>query len=138
MKTLLAVLSSLLFLGSTPAVLAAIPSLVGTWDVQAEGAFMLHGAAPGKYTHWSKGQTKITGVAQVLSQNGRVIKGILKLPKGTEPFIAVIGTDGKFYLTDEDGFLDGRFVNKNRMEGVYRHANSADSVVCNSVWTRRK
>lgn len=138
MKTLLVVISSLLFLAGAPAVLAGAPSLVGTWDVNAEGAVMLHGAVPGKYTHWSKGQVKITGTAQVLSQKGSVIKGVLKLPKIPEPFIAVIGADGGLHLVDEDGFADYRMVTKNRLEGVYRHATAADSVVCNSVWTRRK
>ena len=140
MKTLLVLVASVILLASSSAVFAgtSVPSLVGTWDVKAEGAYMSHGGASGKYTHWSKGQTKLTAVVEVLSQDGRVIRGIFKGPKKNEPFIAVIGYDGNLYLADEDGGLDGRIVNKNRIEAIYRHVTPQDTVISASVWTRRK
>jgi hypothetical protein len=139
MKSLFVSIASLFLLGSSPAVFAGVPSLVGTWDIKAEGAIMLHGSSsPGKYTHWSKGQTTLTGTAEVLSQDGRTIKGVFKLSKTPEPFIAVIGRDGNLHLVDDDGFADYRIVNNGRLEGVYRHVTAADSVICNSVWTREK
>ena len=80
----------------------------------------------------------MTGVAEVLSQNDRVIRGVFKMPGIAEPFSAVIGYDGNIHLVDEDGFADYRLVNKNRLEGVYRHVTPEDSVICVSIWTRRK
>jgi hypothetical protein len=137
MKILLVVISSFVVLSSST-LFAGVPSLLGTWKIQADGAVMLHGASLGKYTHWTKGQTKLTGTAQVLSQTDRTIKGVFHMPKGDEPFIGVIGYDGGLHLVDDDGFADYRIVNKKKLEGVYRHVTATDSVICNSIWTRVK
>lgn len=140
MKILLSLASVVLFLLNTPAALAGsgIPSLVGTWDTKAEGALMVHGTGAGKNTHWTKNQSTMNAVIEVTSQNGRVINGVFKSPKMTEPFVAVIGFDKTLHLADGDGFLDGRIVNKNTIEIIYRHVTAKDAVVAVGVWTRRK
>ena len=98
---------------------------------------MVHGKGTGDFTHWSKGQKSLVGEVRITSQEGRVIRGVFK-SKVEEPFVAVIGLDKKLYLADQDGMLDGRIVNKNTIEVVYRHVSAKDTVVAAGVWTRKK
>jgi hypothetical protein len=111
--------------------------LVGTWSVKSEGALMAHGKGAGEFTHWTKGQKTLVGEVRITSQEGRVVRGVFTSKK-PEPFIGVIGLDKKLYLADEDGTLDGRIVNKNTIEVIYRHVSAKDTVVAVGVWTRKK
>jgi hypothetical protein len=139
MKIHLCLVFSTLVVLNLPAVIAApaVPSLVGTWSTKSEGAFMAHGKSAGEFTHWTKGQKTLVGEVRITSQEGRVIRGVFTSKK-TEPFVGVIGMDKKLYLADQDGTLDGRIVNKNTIEIIYRHVSAKDTVVAVGVWTRKK
>lgn len=118
---------------------SGIPNLVGTWIVKAEGAVMIKSGAAGVKTHHSGELSTLTAEAVVTRQEGRVLHGTFKSPKATENFIAVIGADNKsFYYADEDGFIEGKIVGKDRMDVIYRHVTSNDTVVGVGTWTRKK
>ncbi len=116
-----------------------IPNLMGTWIVKADGGVVSKGSSPGAKTHHSGEFSTLTAEATVTKQQGRVLHGTFKSPKATEGFVAVIGNDNKsFYYADEDGLIDGKIVNKDKLEVVYRHVSSADTVVAVGIWTRKK
>ena len=116
-----------------------IPNLVGTWTVHAEGAVLLKGALAGAKTHHRGEFSTLNAEAVVTKQQGRVLHGTFKSPRATEKFIAVIAVDNKsFYLADEDGFMEGQISSKNRINVIYRHSTSADTVVAVGTWTRNK
>jgi hypothetical protein len=118
---------------------SGIPNLVGTWTVKAEGSVMTKGGAPAAKTHHSGEISTLTAEVVVTSQQGRVLHGTFKSARATEDFVAVIGMDNKsFYYADEDGFLEGKIVNKDRLDVVYRHVTPADTVVGVGTWTRKK
>ena len=118
---------------------SGIPNLVGTWIVNAEGGVIAKGDAPGAKTHHSGEFSTLTAEAVVTKQQGRVLHGIFKSPKATENFVAVIGTDNKsFYYVDEDGFIDGKIISKDKLDVVYRHVTPTDSVIGVGTWTRKK
>ena len=118
---------------------SAIPSLVGTWIVNAEGAVLSKGGDPRAKTHHSGELSTLTAEAVVTSQQGRVLHGTFKSPRATESFIAVIGMDNtSFYYADEDGFIEGKIVGKDRMDVVYRHITPTDTVMGVGTWTRKK
>jgi hypothetical protein len=97
------------------------------------------GNASGSKTHHSGEFSTLTAEAVVTKQQGRVLHGIFKSPKATENFIAVIGPDNKrFYYADEDGTTEGRIVNKDKMEMIYRHATPSDTVVGVGTWIRKQ
>lgn len=116
-----------------------IPNLVGAWEVKSEGGVLVRADKAGKTTHWEPKQTSLKAEAQVTKQNGRVLYGTFKSSRATENFIAVIGPDNKsLYLTDEDGYADGKIINNNRIEIIYRHVTPTDSVAAVGTWTRKK
>ena len=118
---------------------SGIPNLVGTWSTKAEGGVITKGGASGAKTHHSGEFSTLSGEAVVTKQQGRVLHGTFTSPKATESFIAVIGMDNKsFFYSDEDGFLEGKIVNKDKINVVYRHVTSADTVVAVGTWTRKK
>lgn len=118
---------------------SGIPNLVGTWSVKAEGGVITKGGASGSKTHHSGEFSTITAEAVVTKQQGRVLHGTFTSSKATESFIAVISMDNKsFFYSDEDGFLEGRLVNKDKINAVYRHVTPADTVVGVGTWTRKK
>jgi hypothetical protein len=118
---------------------SAIPNMVGTWTVQAEGGVLLKGSALGPKTHHTGEFSTLTAEAVVTKQQGRVLHGIFKSPKATENFIAVISLDNKsIYYADEDGMMDGKIINKDKMEIIYRHVTPADTVVGVGTWIRKK
>lgn len=118
---------------------SGIPNLVGTWTVKGEGGVLSKGDSPGAKTHHSGKFSTLTAEAVVTKQQGRVLHGIFKSPKATENFVAVIGSDNKsFYYADEDGFIEGKIVSKDKMDLVYRHVTPADTVVAVGTWTRNK
>ena len=64
--------------------------------------------------------------------------GILKSPRYTERFAGVISVDEKtFAYADEDGSLDGKIINNNLIEVVYRHISPTESVVSSGTYTRK-
>lgn len=118
---------------------STIPNLVGTWTVKAEGGILLKGSAPGSKTHHAGEFSALSAEAVVTKQQGRVLHGIFTSPKATEKFIAVIGLDNKsFYFADEDGTMDGKIMNKDKIEIVYRHVTTSDTVVAVGTWIRKK
>ena len=114
-----------------------IPNLVGTWKVQAEGAVVLHGENYSVKSHHAGKFTSLNAEAVIQKQVGRRVIGIFKSPRYTEKFAGVISVDGKtFAYVDEDGSLDGKIINKNLIEVVYRHINSAESVVSSGTYEK--
>ena len=43
-----------------------------------------------------------------------------------------------FYYADEDGFMEGQISNKDKINLIYRHSSSTDTVVAVGTWTRKK
>lgn len=118
---------------------SAIPNMVGTWTVKAEGGVLLKDSAPGPKTHHVGEFSTLTAEAVVTKQQGRVFHGTYKSPRATEKFIGAIGLDNKsFYYADEDGTMEGKIVNKDKMEVVYRHVTTSDTVIGVGTWTRKK
>jgi len=141
MKQIIVMIVVLVFLSGTGLCFAesAIPNMVGTWSVKAEGGVLLKGSASGTKTHHSGKFSTLTAEAVVMRQQGRVLNGIFKSPKATENFIAVIGQDNKsFYYADEDGMIEGKIVSKDKMEIIYRHVTASDTVIGVGTWTRKK
>jgi hypothetical protein len=118
---------------------SAIPNLVGTWTVKAEGGVLLKSSTPGAKTHHTAEFGSLNAEAVVTKQQGRILYGTFKSAKVSENFIAAIGQDNKsFYYADEDGTLEGKIVSKDKMEVSYRHVTTSDSVVAVGTWTREK
>lgn len=116
-----------------------IPNLLGTWNVQAEGAALLKGASHGAKTHHSGDFSTLKAEAVVTKQQGRVLHGTFKSPRATEKFIAVIAVDNKsFYYADEDGFMEGQIITKDKIDVIYRHSTSTDTVIGVGTWMRKK
>jgi len=117
-----------------------VPNLVGTWILKSEaGVLTKSGNEPRKGTHPVGRFTSVAGEIVVKEQKGRVLHGTFTTPRLTENFVAVISPDNKgFYYADHDGLLDGRFVDKDTIEYVYRHVSDVDSVAASGFMTRKK
>lgn len=116
-----------------------IPDLVGTWTVKGEGGVIIRGDKPGPTTHYKDGFGSLDAEAVVTKQQGRIMHGIFKSPSASEKFIAAIGPDNTtIYYADQDGFIDGKIINKDTIEVVYRQVTSVDTVVAVGIWTRKK
>jgi hypothetical protein len=117
-----------------------IPNLVGTWVVKSEGGVLLKGKEPGPKTHHKDAFSTLNAEAVITKQQGRIMHGTFKAPIGdTEKFVAGIGLDNKtIYYADEDGFIEGKIIDKDTIEVVYRHVTAFDIVVAVGVWTRKK
>ena len=116
-----------------------IPNLVGTWAIEAEGGVITRNEVVGPKTHHSGDFSKITAELVVTKQQGRVFHGTFGSKKGSKALVGVIGMDNKtIFSSDEDGFAEGKIVNKNKINCIYRHSTAHDSVVAVSVWTRKK
>jgi hypothetical protein len=125
--------------GNTCFAESAIPNMVGTWTVKAEGGVLLRGSTSGLKTHHTGEFSTLTAEAVVTKQQGRVFHGTFKSPKASESFIAAIGLDCKsVYYADEDGTMEGKIVNKNKMEVVYRHVTTSDTAIGVGTWIRTK
>lgn len=117
----------------------AIPSLTGTWTVKSEGGVIIRGDKAGDKRHWEEKQTTLTAEVDVLNQHGRTLSGMFKSEKAQERFIAVIGHDnGSLYFADEDGVLEGKIIDPDTIEMVYRHVTANDSVAAVGIWQRKK
>jgi hypothetical protein len=129
----------LMMLATTGFAAGEIPNLVGVWSTSSEGGVLVHGQGVGKTTHWEMKQTSLSGELTVKEQNGRVLSGEFASPRGTEPFIAVIGHDGRrVYFADMDGYLDAVIVDPDTIEMIYRHVTATDTVAAVGVWKRKK
>ena len=118
---------------------SGIPNLLGTWTIQSEGAVLLKGAVHGAKTHHRGEFSTLKAEWIVTKQQGRVLHGIFKSPRATEKFVAVIAMDNKsLYLADEDGFLEGQISNNDKINIIYRHSTSNDTVVAVGTLTRKK
>ncbi|MEJ2589616.1 MAG: hypothetical protein P8165_18955 [Deltaproteobacteria bacterium] len=118
---------------------SSIPNLVGTWAVEEQGAVLVKGETSGAKTHHSGDFSTLTAEAVVTKQQGRVLHGVFKSPRSSEKFIAAISMDNKkFYLADDDGFLEGEIVDNDRINVVYRHVTGADTVIGVGTWMRKK
>jgi hypothetical protein len=116
-----------------------IPNLVGTWAVKAEGGVIKKGNDLGSKTHYKDMFSVLEAEAVITKQQGRVLTGTFKSPTATENFMGVIGTDNKsFHYVDSDGFIDGKIMDKDTIEVVYRHVTPADTVVGIGIWKRTK
>ena len=117
----------------------AIPNLVGSWSVKAKGGVITRNDAANAKTHHSGEFSKLNADVVVTKQQGRVFHGSFTSPKATESFVGVIGMDNKSVFTaDEDGFAEGKIVNKNKINIIYRHVTPSDTVVAVGIWTRKK
>lgn len=140
MRKLLIAASASMLLFSASASLAGtpLPSLVGTWVVKATGGTLVRGDKTGKTAHWEKGQTALDAEAVITEQKGRVVYGVLTSKKSRENFIAVISDDNKLYFADEDGMLEGKIIDQDTLEVIYRHVTPTETVVSIGTWTRKK
>lgn len=115
-----------------------IPNLVGTWKVQTEGATVLQGEDYSTKSHHRSQFTTLNAEAVIQKQEGRRVVGIFKSENYSEKFAGVISADGKtFAYVDEDGFLDGKIINKDLIEVVYRHISQKESAVASGTYTRK-
>jgi hypothetical protein len=93
---------------------------VGTWLVQSEGGVINKNGVAESKTHHSGDFSKINAEYVVTKQQGRVFHGTFTSPKSSKAFIGVIGMDNKStFSSDEDGFAEGKIVNKNKLEFVF-------------------
>lgn len=125
--------------GTFSAALAApvIPSMIGTWTVEGKGAVLCKVEASRCKTHHHGDFSDLNAVAQITRQQGRVFHGLVKSKYATEKFVGTLGhDDASLYMVDEDGFTDGKIINPNLIQVVYRHTSDLDSVVDIGTWTR--
>ncbi len=116
-----------------------IPDMIGTWMIKAEGGVIAKKGVEDSKSHHSGDFSNIAAEFVVTKQQGRVFHGIFKSKKGSEALVGVIGMDNKsIFCADEDGFVEGRIISKNKVHGIYRHSTPTDSVVAVTVWTRKK
>jgi hypothetical protein len=65
--------------------------------------------------------------------------GAFKSQRATEKFVAGIGLDNKtIYYADEDGFIEGKIIDKDTIEVIYRHVTAFDIVIGVGAWKRQK
>jgi len=116
-----------------------IPNLVGTWTLKSEGGVLLKATESGPKTLHTGPFSTLNAEAVITKQQGRIIHGSVKSPKATKNFIGAIGHDNKtIYYADEEGLLEGKLIDKDTMEIIYRHVTPADAVVAVGLWTRKK
>lgn len=116
-----------------------IPNLVGTWVVKAEGGLQLKGNEPGPKTHHTQPFSTLNAEAVITKQQGRIMHGTFKSHRATENFVGAIGLDNKtLYCSYELGLWEGKIIDNDTIQTVYRHATPTDSVVAVGVWTRKK
>ncbi|MGO8881697.1 MAG: hypothetical protein ACLPVO_01925 [Desulfomonilaceae bacterium] len=117
-----------------------IPNLVGTWTTKSEAGLLIKkGNEPGPKTHHTQPFSSLNAEAVITKQQGRIMHGTFKSHRATENFVGAIGLDNKtLYCSYEQGFLEGKIIDKDTIQIVYRHVTPTDSVVAVGVWTRKK
>lgn len=133
-----AVLSTACFYAfNSKAVSPEIPSLIGDWRVEAEGASLLHGTSYSKTSHHAERFTTFSAIASIEEQVGRRIAGVITSPRHSEKFVGVIGLDGKSLIyVDEDGVFLGKIVSQDLIVYEYNHVHDNESVVASGSYTR--
>ena len=132
------VLAGLLMSGSCFAG-SDIPNMVGTWVVESEGGVLAAASGPRERIHHKGEFSTLKGELVVVKQEGRIVHGIFSSPRAKEKFIGAITMDNKrFVYADEDGFLEGDFIDNVKLNIVYRHVTPTDTVIGVGTMTREK
>lgn len=85
-----------------------------------------------------KDKTSIKGETRITEQNGQIIHGEAFLPSGKEKIAGIIAQDNwSVYIVDEDGFIDLKIINKDKLEFVHRHVKDDESAVVVGTWIRK-
>lgn len=138
----IATLTWCLLLLLAPLAMAAggkVPSLLGKWKCQSVGGMLVHGGGPGEVTHWEGKQTTLEAEVTIETQEGRFISGTFQSKRAPEKFIGMIADDNKtVYFADQDGHFDGKIVNRDTINVVYRHSKATDTVVAIGTWKRQR
>jgi hypothetical protein len=128
-----------LFGVSTAFAESGIPNVVGTWAVKDEGGILVSDSGSATKAHHAGEFSTLAAEVIVTKQQGRVFHGVFKSPKGSDNFIGVIGLDNKsFYYVDEDGTMDGKIVNSDKIEMIYRGIGGSHAVIAVGTLTRKK
>jgi hypothetical protein len=136
-STISLVLAGLL-MGGTCTAASDIPNLVGTWVVESEGGVLALPGGPRVNIHQRGEFSKLKGEAVVTKQEGRIVHGVFTSPRAKEQFIGAITMDNKrFYFADEDGMMEGDFIDNDKLNIVYRHVTPTDTVIGVGTWTRK-
>ena len=136
-STIWLILAGLLMGGACSAA-SDIPNLVGTWMVEAEGGVLALTSGPREHIHHKGEFSKLKGEAVVTKQEGRIVHGVFTSPRAKESFIGAITMDNKrFYFADEDGMLEGDFIDNDKLNIIYRHTTPTDTVIGVGTWTRK-
>ncbi len=116
-----------------------IPNLLGAWHGQCETGAVIRGDKPSPITHRDK-EFNVGECELVLTkQKGRIVRGDYRSKRATEQIVGVIGFDNKtWYLVDEDGIAGGRILSPDKMDLIYLHAKTSDSVAGAVIFTRKK
>jgi hypothetical protein len=141
MKRLVIAVSLSLLLFGAPLALAGseVPNMVGTWTVKSEAGLMVRGSAPASTTHHKDAFSALDAEATITKQQGKIFFGTFKSSRASEDFVAAVGHDNKsFIAADTDGSFEGKIVNNDTMEVIYRHVNPSDTVIAIAIWTRKK
>ncbi len=119
-----------LLMGGTYSFAADIPYLVGNWVVETEGGVLASPSGPRENIHHSGEFSKLKGELVVTKQEGRIVHGVFTSPRAQENFIGAITMDNqRFFYADEDGMMEGDFVDNDKLNVVYRHVTPTDTVI---------
>ncbi|UIJ71038.1 hypothetical protein [Aurantimonas sp. HBX-1] len=116
---------------------AALPDLKGNWVGTSETVLM------GSAAHHEDGEagprlSEMEFTMAVEGQDGRRFWGTITSAKSKEPFMGVIGFDGKSITArDTDGYIEGDLVDDGTMQLIYSHTGDS-TVVAATTYTRKK
>jgi hypothetical protein len=118
----------------------AIPDLKGKWVGQTEGIKYGKGDPKGHRNESKPGEvTRLEFTMSFEFQEGRVFSGTRSSKRNSERFIGVIRSDNKtIYIIDEDGYISGHLLSKNKMELIYREVMHPVQVVHIGIFERKQ
>jgi hypothetical protein len=129
-----AVLTGLVFCSTVSFADSPVPNLVGTWVEKSDKVVLVKGDK----TPWQD-KPGISCETRIIEQKGRIIHGEAILPSGVEKIAGIIAADNKsVYMVDEDGTIDLKIINKDKIQFVHRHVMNNDCSVVAGTWTRKK
>ncbi len=120
---------------------AQLPDLKGRWVGTSEAVVL------GNVPHYSDdaashSKPRVSAVEFTLTiegQDGRRFWGTLTSQRDQEPWIGVIGFDGKtIFAQDSDGSIQGALVDRDTMEIVYRHSTANSVLVAANRFKRQR
>jgi hypothetical protein len=84
----------------------------------------------GPNTHHKDAFSPLNSEAVMTKQQGRIMHGAFEASaEDTEKFAAGIGLENKtIYFVDEDGLIEGKIIDKDTIEVVYRYVTAFDIV----------